>query len=46
MSKKHKHKWQFVRRIDDGYPTFSSSILLEFVCECGKIKIVKEKEND
>ncbi len=44
---KHKHKWQFVEEKKiNGYlciPQIKDYSFFKFVCECGKVKIVKEK---
>ena len=44
---KHKHRWQFVRICDKPYefsyiPEYKFPVA-EFICECGKVKIVEVK---
>ena len=43
MKKEHKHKWYFVRKYNLGFTSIDKDCY-EFVCICGKVKIVNEKE--
>lgn len=40
--KKHKHNWQFVEKT--GFNRLSTPTRAEFICECGKTKLVRIDE--